>query len=183
MIIFVKVVLNRTVVDSDWCFDKCSSHLQSQSVLYHASWWCLTLVIDMIGQLSHDVIGHLSVNSWCFWLWTLQMPLVHFNLTIVTVSPTYEMTSGFKPFTVFSCVLHCRLKKRLIVMQSFPIVLHYRWTWDRLMLEIQMTDKGKNSLLQLHNHHSKVWGRRKNKWWWTLFMIPAIFTHILGSMG
>ena len=31
------------------------------------------------------------------------------------------------------------------------------------MLEIQMTDKGKNSLLQLHNHHSKVWGRRKNK--------------------
>ena len=31
------------------------------------------------------------------------------------------------------------------------------------MLEIQMTDKGKNSLLQLHNHHSKVWGRRNNK--------------------
>ena len=183
MIIFVKVVLNRTVVDSDWCFDKYSSHLQSQSVLYHVSWWYLTLVIDMIGQLSHDVIGHLSVNSWCFWLWTLKMPLVHFNPTIVTVYPTYEMTFGFKAFTVFCCVLHCRLKKRLIVMQSFLIVLHCQWTWDHLMLEIQMTDKGKNSFLQLHNHHSKVWGRRKNKSWWTLFMMPAIFTHTLGSMG
>ena len=132
----------------------------------------------MIGQLSRDVIGHLSVNSWCYWLWTLEMSLVHFNPTIVTVYPTYEMTCGFKPFTVFCCVLHCRLKKRLIVMQSFLIVLHYQLTWDHLMLEIQMTDKGENSFLQLHNHHSKVWGRRKNKWWWTLFMIPAIFTHI-----
>ena len=29
----------------------CSSHLQSQSELYHASWWYYTLVIDLIGQL------------------------------------------------------------------------------------------------------------------------------------
>ena len=42
MIVWVNVVLNRTVVvvDSDWRFDNLSSsHLQSQSELYHASWW------------------------------------------------------------------------------------------------------------------------------------------------
>ena len=40
VIIFMSVVLNRTVVDSDWHFDNlCSSHLQSQSELYHVSWW------------------------------------------------------------------------------------------------------------------------------------------------
>ena len=41
MIIRVNVVLNRAVVvDSDWRFDNLSSsHLQSQSELYHASWW------------------------------------------------------------------------------------------------------------------------------------------------
>ena len=39
MIIRVNVVLNRAVVvDSDWRFDNLSSsHLQSQSELYHAS--------------------------------------------------------------------------------------------------------------------------------------------------
>ena len=36
MIVRVNVVLNRTVVGSDWSFDNlCSSHLQSQSELYH----------------------------------------------------------------------------------------------------------------------------------------------------
>ena len=37
-------VLNRTVVvDSDWRFDNlCGSHLQSQSELYHVSWWYYT---------------------------------------------------------------------------------------------------------------------------------------------
>ena len=37
----VNVVLNRNVaVDSDWRFDnQCGSHLQSQSELYHVSWW------------------------------------------------------------------------------------------------------------------------------------------------
>ena len=42
MILWVNVVLNRTVVvvDSDWRFDNLSSsHLQSQSELYQASWW------------------------------------------------------------------------------------------------------------------------------------------------
>ena len=61
------VVLNRTVVvHSDWRFDNlCGSHLQSQSELYHVSWWYYTLVIDLIGQLCRDVIDRLSVKSWC----------------------------------------------------------------------------------------------------------------------
>ena len=73
LIIRVNIVLNRTdVVDSDWRFDTlCGSHLQSQSELYHASWWYYTLVIDLIGQLSCDVIGHLSVKLWWYWLWRL----------------------------------------------------------------------------------------------------------------
>ena len=64
LIVQVNVVLNRTiVVDSDWRFDNLyGSHLQSQSELYHVSWWYYTLVIDLIiGQLRRDVIGRLSV--------------------------------------------------------------------------------------------------------------------------
>ena len=39
MIVRVHVVLNRTVIDSDWRFDNlCGSHLQSQSELYQVSW-------------------------------------------------------------------------------------------------------------------------------------------------
>ena len=61
LIVRVNVVLNRTVVvDSDWRFDNlCGSHLQSQSELYHVSWWYYTLVIDLIGQLRRDFIGRL----------------------------------------------------------------------------------------------------------------------------
>ena len=72
-IVRVNAVVNRTVVvDSDWRFDNlCGSHLQSQSELYHVSWWYYTLVIDLIGQLSRDVIGRLSVKPWCYWLWRL----------------------------------------------------------------------------------------------------------------
>ena len=67
----MNTVLNRTVVvDSDWRFDNlCGSHLPSQSELYHVSWWYYTLVIDLIGQLLHDVIGRLSVKPRCYWLW------------------------------------------------------------------------------------------------------------------
>ena len=72
LIVPVNVVLNRTVVDSDWRFDNlCGSHLQSQSELYHVSWWYYTLVIGLIGQLRCDVIGRLSVKPCCYWLWGL----------------------------------------------------------------------------------------------------------------
>ena len=70
LIVWVGVVLNlnRTVVvDSDWHFDNlCGSHPQSQSELM-----VNTLVIDLISQLSRDVIGRLSVKPWCCWRWLL----------------------------------------------------------------------------------------------------------------
>ena len=58
MIVEMSVVLNRTVVDSDWRLDNLwgGSHLPSQSELYHISWWYQTLVIDLIGKLSHNVM-------------------------------------------------------------------------------------------------------------------------------
>ena len=69
LIVWVNVVLNRTVVvDSDWRFDNLCG---SQSELYRVSWWCYTLVIDLIGHLRHEVIGRLSVKPWCYWLWRL----------------------------------------------------------------------------------------------------------------
>ena len=47
MIVLVIVVLNNTVVDSDWRSDNlCGSHLQSQSELNHVTWWYSTLVIS-----------------------------------------------------------------------------------------------------------------------------------------
>ena len=70
LIVRLNVVLNRTVVvESDWRFNNlCGSNLQSQSELYHVSWWYYTLDIDLIGQLfamllvfcqlSRDVIGY-----------------------------------------------------------------------------------------------------------------------------
>ena len=73
LIIQVIIVLNRTVVfESDWRFNNlCNSHLQSQSKLYHISWWYHTVVIDQSGQLRRDVIGRLSVKPWSYWLWRL----------------------------------------------------------------------------------------------------------------
>ena len=73
LIVRVNVVLNKTViVDRDWRFDNlCGSHLQSQSEVYHVSWWYYTLVMDLIGQLRRVVIGRLSVKPWCYWLWRL----------------------------------------------------------------------------------------------------------------
>ena len=66
----MNVVLNRTVVvDSDWRFDNlCGSHLQSQSELYHVSWWHYTLVIDYVHPDDQ--------------------------------TQPFEMTPGFKPFTI-----------------------------------------------------------------------------------
>ena len=50
LIVRVNVVLNRTaVVDSDWRFDNlCGSHLQSQSELYHVSYWLWVFIANNI---------------------------------------------------------------------------------------------------------------------------------------
>ena len=107
LIVRVNVVLNRTVVvvDSDWRFDKlCGSHLQSQSELYHVSWWYYTLVIDLIGQLLRDVIGRLSIwlaaISICsrqFQFCSQQFQFIHGNLNFVH--------GNFNLLTAFSILL------------------------------------------------------------------------------
>ena len=48
-----------------------TSYPQSQSELYHVSWWYYTLVIDLICQIRHCVFGRLSVKPWYYWLWRL----------------------------------------------------------------------------------------------------------------
>ena len=59
MIFWVNVVLSRTVVDSDW---PCS-HLPSKvSCITSVDRILKTLVIDLIGQLSRDVIGSRPVK-------------------------------------------------------------------------------------------------------------------------
>jgi len=70
MIVRVNVVLSRTVVDSDWRFDNlCGSHLASkESCILSVDGILKTLVIDLIGQLSSDVIGRRSVKPLCYWL-------------------------------------------------------------------------------------------------------------------
>ena len=86
LIVQVNIVLN--VVDSDWRFDNlCGSHRQSQSELYHISWWYYTLVIDLIllvhyivvllvnCQLGSDVTG--KEESWCNWCWWSNIVHVH----------------------------------------------------------------------------------------------------------
>ena len=95
LIVRVNIVLNRTVVvDSDWHFENlCGSHLQSQSELYHASWWYYILVIDLIGQLCRDVIGHLSVKPWCYWLWKLTLTLKMTTAQLVETSVTVNNNS------------------------------------------------------------------------------------------
>ena len=106
----VNVVLNRTVVDSFWRFNNlCGSHLQSQLELYRVSWWYLTLVIDLIGKLSHDVIVIVcqisSVKLWCYWLWRLEMSLVRcYRLCSVwsfVRSSSFFVLSSFGTLTLF----------------------------------------------------------------------------------
>ena len=65
MIVLVTVVLNRTVVvDSDRRFDKpCGSHFQCQMRCITSVDGIKTLVIDLIGQSSRDVIGRLTIKS------------------------------------------------------------------------------------------------------------------------
>ena len=64
VIFWVNVVLSRIVVDSDRPFvDLCGSHLPSKvSCITSVDGILKTLVIDLIGQLSRDVIGSRSVK-------------------------------------------------------------------------------------------------------------------------
>ena len=126
MIIRVIMVLNTTVVvDSDWRFDNlCSSHLQSQSELYHVSWCYWTLPIDLISQLSHNVIDRLSVKPWCYWLWGLVMSLAPFDLSIVTVKQLLiasQIKNILSVVHLFSLVWFCQK-----VVCTMPVTIQWR---------------------------------------------------------
>ena len=64
MIVRLNVFTSRTVVDSDWPFvNLCGSHLPGKvSCITSVDGILKTLVIDLIGQLSRDVIGRRSVK-------------------------------------------------------------------------------------------------------------------------
>ena len=81
LIIWASVLLN---VDSEWCFD----NLRGSHLFFGVKVSCITsvetLVIGQIGQLSPNVIGHLSLKLWCYWLWRFWRWLVLFDLSFVT---------------------------------------------------------------------------------------------------
>ena len=69
MVVWSSVVLNRTVHWHHWCFDNLSSsHLQSQSELYHISWWYLrwlNTVFRAVSGTSRDgVCVKLEKQTW-----------------------------------------------------------------------------------------------------------------------
>ena len=58
-------MIYRFLPNSDWRFDNlCGSHLQSQSELFHVSWWYYTLVIDLIGRLHWQTTPITSRRNW-----------------------------------------------------------------------------------------------------------------------
>ena len=115
LIVRVNVVLNRTVVDSDWRFDNlCGSHLQSQSELYHVSWWYYTLVKDLIGQLRRDVIGRLSVTG----LFTNMRILKFKSQLTIKLNLLLKWLLGSTFHSVYYLLLFCKK----ITDDSFPWV-------------------------------------------------------------
>ena len=59
------VMIYRFLPNSDWRFDNLfGSHLQTQSELFHVSWWYYTLVIDLIGRLHWQTTPITSRRNW-----------------------------------------------------------------------------------------------------------------------
>ena len=119
LIVQVNVVLNRTVVVySDWRFDNLrGSHLQSQSELYHVSWWYYTLVIDLTGQLRRDVIGRLSVKPWCYWLWRLVISNWCVSIRLLSRDTThFDSENDYR--TGCRNVIHCQQQQSYSGLRS-----------------------------------------------------------------
>ena len=68
------LLLRMARMDVDW-------NLKKLGQLFQVLTPCLQKSPEnsMIGQLSRDVIGRLSVKPWCYWLWRLAMSLVRFD--------------------------------------------------------------------------------------------------------
>ena len=106
LIVWVNVVLNRTVfVDSDWRFDNLyGSHLQSQSELYHVSWWYYTLVIDGYFTLVIDTDSNTQTNSGP--VTTATIPYIRgTSETIARILQPYNILVAHKPITTLRRLL------------------------------------------------------------------------------
>ena len=127
------MVLNRTVVDSDWRFDNLyGSHLQSQSELYHVSWWYYTLVIDLISQLLRDVIGRLSVKPWCCWLWRLVISKWCVSIRILFSAKTQIYQQNTHTYTNCSRKLSISILSNYYTKLFSPIYLEEMKTYTLL---------------------------------------------------
>ena len=136
LIVRVNVVLNRTVVDSDWCFDNLfGNHLQMSPIeLYDVSWWFQTLVVDLIGQLSRDVIGRLSVKPRSYWLWRLEKSLVCFDPSIVRVKQLFIVSQivGCPVIRLLHSLLKCQSLSTIVLLRtmfSWMIILNLLMKW------------------------------------------------------
>ena len=81
-----------------------------------------TPVVDVIGQLIRDVIGRLSVEPRCNWLKMTSAQVVETSVNVISNSPSqdythpddrtllYDMTPGFKPFTILTLYSFTRRK-------------------------------------------------------------------------
>ena len=116
LIVRVNVVLNRTVVDSDWRFDNlCGSHLQGQSELYHVSWWYYTLVIDGYYTLVIDTDSNTQTNS---------SPVT--TATIPYIRGTSETIARIlQPYTSHSCHEICPRP-----FDSMWLSMYLSWTFE-----------------------------------------------------
>ena len=101
-IVRVNVVLNRTVVvDSDWRFlNPCGSHLQSQSELYHVSWYNGRDTINWRDTTHLDYED--DYRTGCRNVSHCQQQQSYSGLRSPgrSNSAYFEMTPGFKPFTI-----------------------------------------------------------------------------------
>ena len=79
------VVLNKTVVDSGWCFDNLCGSLFRVVVSRQLMVLSSGYTIDLIGQLGRNVMGRLSVKLWCY---RLQRANCHWLVDVLLNNPT-----------------------------------------------------------------------------------------------
>ena len=126
LIVRVNVVLNRTVVvDSDRRFNNlCDSHLQSESELYHVSWWYYTPVIDLIGQLRNlEVTQSFRTPSGFLHQWRLLLLLLLTRPQNVLVIPPLPLikvaeTGLFDVILAKLYVWKCWIARRIMQAQE-----------------------------------------------------------------
>ena len=51
--------------------------------------------VGLIGQLNLDVIGRLSAEPWCYWLWRLEISLICYDPSIVQFLVKLSVVESF----------------------------------------------------------------------------------------